>query len=125
MINGYQQEILKTYENLRTTEEKKLAKKRKEISEKIPEIIGIEKQIASLSLNMSLNIMRNKNNLEDYIKNVKEQITKLRMRKSELLVANGYSSDYLETHYTCNKCKDTGFIKNTRCSYYKIGRAHV
>jgi len=119
MINGYQQEILKTYENLRTTEEKKLAKKRKEISEEIPEVIGIENQIASLSLNMSLNIMRNKNNLQDYIKNVKEQITKLRIRKSELLVANGYSSDYLETHYTCNKCKDTGFIKNTRCSCYK------
>ncbi|WP_125154188.1 ATP-binding protein [Clostridium rectalis] len=119
MTKNYQQEVLKIYSMLRDKEEKALQLRRAEIEEKVPEIIGIENQIAKLSLDMSLNIIKRKDNLEKYINNTKEKITDLRVRKSELLVSYGYPLNYLEFNYKCTKCKDTGFIGTKKCKCFK------
>jgi DNA replication protein DnaC len=36
-----------------------------------------------------------------------------------MLVERGFDPEYLTLHYHCNKCKDTGFIGNTKCICYK------
>ena len=36
-----------------------------------------------------------------------------------MLVSKGYSPDYLNLHYRCEKCKDTGFIGTEKCSCFK------
>ncbi|EKY27869.1 DNA replication protein DnaC [Clostridium celatum DSM 1785] len=50
---------------------------------------------------------------------LKDEITDLRAQKYEMLVARGYSPDYLNLHYHCQKCKDTGFIGTEKCSCFK------
>ncbi|WP_027625474.1 ATP-binding protein [Clostridium lundense] len=119
MIKGYQEEVLKIYDKLRTIEEKTLEDRRKEIENKLPQVIEIEKNIAKLSLDLSINIIRKREDIDEYISSIKEKITDLRMKKSELLVASGYPLDYLEMHYNCPKCKDTGFIGSIKCECYK------
>ena len=39
--------------------------------------------------------------------------------KYEMLVSHGYSPEYLNLHYNCPKCKDTGFIGIEKCSCFK------
>ncbi|KHO40432.1 ATP-binding protein [Clostridium tetani] len=120
MIKSYQEQVMKTYEEMRDMEVKSLSKRKNEISKRVPRITEIDSQIAKLSLELSLNILKNKqNNLDNYISNIKNRITDLRVKKSELLVANGYTADYLDMHYNCPKCQDTGFNKTSRCSCYK------
>ncbi|KAJ53045.1 DNA replication protein DnaC [Clostridium tetanomorphum] len=119
MIKGYQEEVLKIYEDIRNFEQESLVKRKDEINKKAPTIIDIEKKIAKLSLELSINILKNKENLEEYLKETKEKITDLKIKKSELLVANGYPIDFLEIHYNCTKCKDTGFIGPLKCECYK------
>lgn len=119
MIKGYQSIIIKAYEDIREAEEKSLKLRRDEIEKKLPEVIQIEKEIAKLCLKLSINILNNKENKDIYLRELKEKITDLRIRKSELLVSNNYPLDYLELHYRCSKCKDTGFIGSTRCVCYK------
>ena len=119
MINGYQAEVLKIYDELRNSEEKALENRRAEIEKKLPKVIDIEKNIVKLSLDMSINILRKKENIEEYINVIKEKITDLRVKKSELLVSSGYPLDYLEMHYNCPKCKDTGFVGTIKCECYK------
>ena len=119
MINGYQAEVLKIYDELRNSEEKALENRRAEIEKKLPKVIDIEKNIVKLSLDMSINILRKKENIEEYISVIKEKITDLRVKKSELLVSSGYPLDYLEMHYNCPKCKDTGFVGTIKCECYK------
>lgn len=119
MINGYQEEVLKIYEELRTSEEKALEHRREEIEQKLPQVIDIEKNIAKLSLDLSINILRKRENIDEYIKEIKGKITDLRVKKSELLVSSGYPLDYLEMHYNCSKCNDTGFLGNQKCECYK------
>ena len=116
MINGYQSKLLDIYSKIREEEAALLKERKAEIKKYHPEIIEIDDNIKKLSLQLSLDILKGKS--EDTIKKYKERITDLRIEKCEKLVANGYNQDYLELHYRCSKCKDTGFIGNTKCSCY-------
>lgn len=124
MIKGYQAEIMKIYQDIRDNEDRKQKDRRNEISKKYPEIIKIEDQISKLSLNMAMDILRSKNK-NDLIESYKDKMTDLKMKKCELLVSKGYSADYLNHHYRCGKCKDTGFIGTKKCSCYKDKLIHL
>lgn len=119
MINSHHVEIMSIYEKIRSKEEENLKNRKSEIAIKLPKVIDIENSIGRLCIQMSLNTLRNLSNRDEYLKEVKEQITNLRVKKSELLVENGYPLDYLELKYACNKCKDTGFTGKEKCSCYK------
>ncbi|PJI08496.1 DNA replication protein DnaC [Clostridium sp. CT7] len=119
MIKGYAQKVEKLYSKIRKKEQEALKKRREEIKAKIPKIISIDNEISKLCLKLSTNIFKDIKNRDDYIKSLKENITNLRMERSELLVSNGYNMDYLHMHYKCSKCKDTGYIGVNKCSCYK------
>ena len=118
MINGYQTHILNMYEKIRDNETKALNNRKKEIEKLYPEISDIDNEIQKLSLKMSLSILRS-SNANETLADYKDKITNLRAKKYELLVSKGYPQDYLTLHYKCNKCKDTGFIGQKKCSCYK------
>lgn len=117
MIKGYQKELANIYENIRTTKQKKLNKRREEISNKYPEIMELDKLIQKQSLNLSLSILKGLN--EKQIEEIKDTITDLRFKKYEALVSKGYDPEYLSLHYQCSKCKDEGYIGVNKCSCYK------
>lgn len=119
MIKVYQNEIKKIYEDIQQEEQNNLKKRQKEIYEKFPRIAGIEREIASLCLNLSATILKNPSNKDISLSQLKEKITNLKVEKTELLVQNGYSMNYLELQYKCPKCKDTGFIGKKPCICYK------
>lgn len=119
MINGYQGEVLKIYEKLRSDEEKALELRKKEIEQKLPQVFEFERKIGKLCVELTLSAFKNIENRDEYLKGLQEKLRDLRVQKSELLFNNGYPVDYLEHHYKCEKCKDTGFIINQRCSCYK------
>lgn len=119
MIKGYKSTISKIYDSIRESEEKALKQRREEIEHKIPEVLRIEKEIGKLCLKLSISILNNSDNKEKYLEQLKEKITDLRIKKSELLVSHKYPIDYLDIHYKCPKCKDTGFIGSQKCICYK------
>lgn len=45
-------------------------------------------------------------------------ITDIIEKRSDVLLKNGYPSDFLDIHYSCNICKDTGFIDNVPCQCF-------
>lgn len=118
MIKGYQTEILKIYDTIRENESKALKIRKAEITSKYPEIIKIDNEVQKLSLKMSLSILKSAND-EKILNEFKEAITDLRVKKCEMLVERGYDPEYINLHYRCNKCKDTGFIGHIKCSCYK------
>lgn len=46
---------------------------------------------------------------------LREEIERLEKQHDDLLSRLGYSADYLEIHYRCNICKDTGITENGSC----------
>ena len=107
------------YEAARIEEENLLKERRAEIEKKIPEVMKIEREIARLGLRLSLDMISGAKDIDALIAAQKERITELRVKKSELLVSRGYPLDYLELHYRCGKCRDTGYIGSKKCPCFK------
>ena len=118
MIKGYQTEILKIYDKLREDEARSLKLRKTEILKEYPQIIDLDNKIQKLSLQMAVSVLKS-NNGEKILNSFKENITDLRIKKCEMLVERGYDAEYLNLHYHCNNCKDTGFIGNIKCNCYK------
>jgi DNA replication protein DnaC len=119
MIKGYRSEVLSLYELIREREANALKTRKKEIQELHPEIIAVDQEIGKLSLSLSMNILKNHDDVAPVITNLKNKIMDLRAKKYEMLVQNGYPQNYLNIRYTCSKCKDTGYIGIEQCECYK------
>ena len=117
MIKGYQAELMEIYEKIRNDETNKLTKRREEIKEKYPEILELDNAIQKHCLTLSLSVLKGLN--QNQLNAIKDEITDLRAQKYEMLVSKGYNPDYLNIHYNCAKCKDTGFINTKKCSCFK------
>lgn len=119
MIKGYAEEVSKIYAQIKDEEANALRERREEIEKKLPEILDIERKIGKLCIDLSISSFNDIKNREEHLKTLRESITNLRIKKSELLVANNYPIDYVSLHYRCNKCKDTGYVGNKKCICYK------
>ena len=64
-------------------------------------------------------ILSHQTNLSEGIEQLKGANLALQAREKELLAAHGYPADYLEMHYVCPICKDTGFADGKRCRCFE------
>lgn len=119
MNNDHHLEIMKLYDDIKLHQKHELENRKKEIREKIPQIDSIEKSIGNLCIKVAMSALQNMEHREEYLRTLEEDIRTLRIKKSELLVENGYPLDYLELKFNCPKCKDTGFVGLKKCSCYK------
>ncbi|MGG7098733.1 ATP-binding protein, partial [Clostridium sardiniense] len=118
MIKGYQSELMEVYQKIRNEEDKQLKQRRAEIKSLYPEILDLDNNIHKLSLKLTMTILK-KDTSEADIRKIKDEITDLRAKKCEQLVSHGYDPEYLNMHYRCKKCQDTGYIGVEKCNCYK------
>jgi DNA replication protein DnaC len=119
MIKRFNSKIMQMYEAGRIEEENLLKARREEIEKKVPQVMNIEREIARMGVRLSIELISGSKDIDALIAAQKEKITELRVRKSELLVSHGYPLDYLELHYRCSKCNDTGYIGAKKCPCFK------
>ena len=82
------------------------------IHKEIPQIKLIEEEIRSASVEQAAaRIKGDDSGREAYRRHLEELIG----QKQALLSSHGYPPDYMEMHYTCPDCKDTGYIGDSRC----------
>ncbi len=91
-----------------------------EINKKIPEIKEINDTLFNTGKELIKVISNGRN------RDTSAEIEKIRQRNmgaqelaKQLLVSHGYPSDYLDMHYTCPKCNDTGYIDSSFCECMK------
>lgn len=89
-----------------------------EISEKIPELEEIQRELSKIGLNISKVFLYSSDKQAD-IEKLMEESLKLQEKKKKLLIENGYDEDALAVRYTCDACRDTGFIGSRRCKCHK------
>lgn len=82
----------------------------------IPELSRIDGQIASLSVQRARTLL---NGEEDALLKLRRDIAELAEQRHCLLTEYGYPADYLELHYTCPDCKDTGYAGDEKCHCFK------
>ncbi|MEG0614941.1 MAG: ATP-binding protein [Oscillospiraceae bacterium] len=89
-----------------------------EIEKKVPEIAEIISQLASTSIALSNLILKDKNNFQENFNKIRENNIQGQQMIKELLIANGYSTDFLDVKYRCSMCDDTGFVDGKRCDCF-------
>lgn len=55
----------------------------------------------------------------DALETLRQELTRLRQERDLLLKNAGYPVDYMEMHYTCPDCKDTGYIDRKKCHCFR------
>lgn len=84
--------------------------------EKMPRLAEIRKEIAALGL-LKARIVLGAIKEEDF--NLSEKIQQLSKERAAILAQNSYPKDYLDMHYDCPLCKDTGYIGSEKCACFQ------
>lgn len=120
MLEEHIKNILNEYERKRLNNARKKELRIKEVYEKVPKIQEIDNIINSTGIALSRSILRDPDNSEEIIQNMKVKLEKLKQEKAILLTENNIPITYLNDEYDCDKCLDKGYLSNgTRCNCFK------
>lgn len=116
LTNKQYDAIMREYDRRQYRNYRQLCRRQDEIYQKIPRIREIDESISSCSLRQAEKMFdEDPNALSD----LREQLASFRREKELLLKEAGYPADYLEMHYTCNDCQDTGYIGCKKCHCFQ------
>lgn len=113
-------EIFLKYERKRDFNKINLEKRKNDVYTKIPKIKEIDNKVFEIGLKLSRSILNYPDKIDEIVEKSKLEMNKLNMLKKELLFEYNIPIDYLEEKFTCNSCKDKGFLKDgSRCNCLK------
>lgn len=90
-------------------------RRKAELYEKLPELRGLDRQIASVGVQV-MGAAIGGGDVDGALSEMKKNHTALRARRAEMLIAAGYPADYSDIRYRCETCLDTGFVGTKMCT---------
>ena len=112
LSNSQYDAIMREYGRQQIENHHKLEERRKEIYARLPVVRQLEAEIAERSVACAKKLREGDKSALDRLK---EDLNDLREQKSLIIRAAGYPDDYLELHYRCPDCRDTGLIDGRKC----------
>lgn len=102
--------------------------RRKEFSEKYPQLIEIENIMKNSALAVIKSIGAGGEKVD--VSQIAKANLEAQAKKKQLLKEAGYPEDYLDVPYSCKKCEDTGIYKGKLCECHlallqKISISHL
>lgn len=95
--------------------ENEAAARQREVYSRIPQIEEIRRMLAQTATELSRMIIARKGNYKDSFERIRKNNLDGAQMIADLLRANGYPEDYLQVHYRCDECSDTGFTDRGMC----------
>ena len=112
LSNSQYDAIMREYGRQQIENHHKLEERRKEIYARLPVVRQLEAEIAERSVACAKKLLEGDKSVLDRLK---EDLRDLREQKALIIRAAGYPDDYLELHYHCPDCRDTGLIDGRKC----------
>ena len=92
----------------------------REINEKIPQIREINEVLFNTGKDLIAIISGGRGqDISKKVEQLKQYNLGAQAMCKKILAENGYPEDYLDTHYTCPKCSDTGYNGSKFCDCFK------
>lgn len=112
MENTLLKQVLKEYDEKRAKAILDAEYRKNELIKVNPKLVEIEKEIFNNSLKISQAILRsNKKDRDHLLAELKKKNTALIKEKKDFIKNLTEDNDYLNPHFECKLCKDTGYIK--------------
>ena len=112
LSNSQYDAIMREYGRQQIENHHKLEERRQEIYARLPVVRQLEAEIAERSVACAKKLLEGDKSVLDRLK---ADLKDLREQKSLIIRAAGYPDDYLELHYRCPDCRDTGLIDGRKC----------
>lgn len=112
------QSIINEYEAIRAKARQDLEDRKNTLYARYPRLYEIEEALVRLSIEITRGILTDPQNREALLEELKKKQMDLKIERAEILSACKYPIDYLDVHYQCKLCKDTGFVDNKKCRCY-------
>ena len=112
LSNSQYDAIMREYGRQQIENHHKLEERRQEIYARLPVVRQLEAEIAERSVACAKKLLEGDKSVLDRLK---EDLKDLREQKSLIIRAAGYPDDYLELHYRCPDCRDTGLVDGRKC----------
>lgn len=107
---------LREYEQVRAEEAALLAERREKVYNCLPRVREIDNELSRTAPGaISYYLQSGERDKDKLIAYLKGKNQTLRQERKRLMEIGGFSDDYLELHYRCSICHDTGFVDGKRC----------
>lgn len=116
LSNSQYDAIMRIYEEKQRTARHRLARHTQDVYNKIPEYEDLDRQVAAISIGQGKKLLSGDT---DALPVLRQKLKELSEKKTMLLRAYGFPDDYLLPAYACDRCRDTGYIANTKCSCFR------
>lgn len=117
LTNSQYDRIMREYEKKQLTSRVELQARLDEVYAKIPELHHLDTSIVDLSLEKARKLLLSDD--PDCLTSLKDELALVIDYKHRLLLANGFSPEYLEPQFECPDCQDTGYIGNQKCRCFR------
>lgn len=116
LTNTQYDALLRTYQKKQFRARHELDRHYEEVYTSCPELKELDGQIASLSVSQAKKHLAGDTNA---LLVLKSELNRLTEKKAALLAKNQFPADYLNPHYECPRCQDTGYIGVEKCICFK------
>ncbi len=114
--NSQYDTIMRMYDAKQSHARAVLNSRYEEISVRIPEYDELRKETASIAAEAARAAIRGDMSKRDKLS---KKLDSINEEKHILLTSAGYPQDYLDLHYDCPLCKDTGFVNGSKCRCFQ------
>lgn len=116
LSNSQYDSIMRIYDERQLMHQHERNARLSEIREALPGYETLEREESALFLQKADLLLDGRS--ED-ARRITEDIALIRAKKANLLSRGGYPADYLDIHYTCPQCRDTGYIDGVKCACFR------
>lgn len=107
--------IFQGYEERRLQAERQQQECIRQVYAAIPRIQAIDRELESFGLQALRTAVQAGGDRQTLLQTLRHHNEALLSEKHRLLTDGGFPSDYLDIHYTCPFCQDTGYVNGERC----------
>lgn len=126
LTNKQYDAIMRLYDRRQYQNYRRQHARREEVYERIPRIRILEESISEKSLQHAHKLygpsdgpVRKSPDSKEVLSDLRTELSELRREKEALLQKAGYPADYLDMHYVCPDCRDTGYMGRKKCHCFK------
>lgn len=116
LSNSQYDSIMRIYNQMQLKNKHELDRRVEEVYERVPAIREMNDEISSAAVKSARRLLAGEPDAAGKLKSV---ISQLREERQVLLAAYGYPADYLEMHYHCPACRDTGYADGKKCHCFR------
>ena len=90
-----------------------------EVYVRIPRVREIDSLLSRTALEIMAVVSNGKESAEEALARVRQRNAVLMEERARLLAEAGYTEDYTDVHYDCEKCGDSGYVDGKTCECMK------